>query len=210
MTTKLNRFYVHNGPARASLAIQHDPSGCVLLATSFATTKRDANGRIDTYSKKNARTLLDARFEDYMSLAVAGKGFPPLMLTPGVFFVGIYDGDKTKNDIFGKLIDIFNDIGPKRNVEDTNAFLHAAAASLLVYANHHIANTDRKTLKKMEQEVGAKLQQLGEKLKVMLENSVRESLEAPLQNESEYDRIIREENEQYEKDLAAELGYPTD
>jgi len=144
-----NRFYVHNGFARASLAIQHDPTtGIVLLATSFATTKPDGRtGRIDIYSKKAARALIDSRFDDYLGIAVKSRSFPPLMLTPGVVFVGIYDGDKTKNDIFGPLIDIFNELGPKRNVDEANCLIHGGASSLLIFANHRIANANRKTLK---------------------------------------------------------------
>jgi len=215
--TTINRFYVHNGPARASLAIQHDTSGIVLLATSFATTKRDANGRIDIYSKKNARLLLDARFEDYMSLAVAGKGFPPLMLTPGVFFVGIYDGDKTKNDIFGPMIDLFNTLTAKRNVEETNSMLHSVASSLLIIANHHIANTDRRTLKRQEEELAKQIKILSEHLRSMMQNEVRDILTSAPSNaqdnpstsiglDEEYDRIVQEENEQYEKELADKLA----
>ena len=146
MLPEIKRYYVHNGPARASLAMQHEvKSGVIVLALSFATTKVDRYGRLDVYSKKAARQILDKRFEDYMQKTVELFTVPPQLIMPQVLFIGFYDGNKSKNDIFGPLIDVFTSIGPDRgSVDKLVEEIHSMASLLLIQANHRASREDRK------------------------------------------------------------------
>jgi hypothetical protein len=125
----LTRLYAHNGPARASFAMQYEPrSGSVLLSFSFAN-------KPDIYSKREACRRLDVQFDSFMRTAVSIGIVPLVADIPTTVFVGFYDGVRTKNDIFGPLLDEFHELNAHRNVDMTRARMHGYAAALIANAN---------------------------------------------------------------------------
>jgi hypothetical protein len=152
-----DRFYSHNGPGRASFALSHDKrSGLVVLSLAFATSRKGSNGRpVDVYSKRVARERLDGQITAWHNEARRRLEPPRQSFDLNTFFIGAYDGFHSKNDLFGPLMDTFNELLTEgRCIDEIRQEMASVAASLLHMANYQLAKDERKLIAEVDALIG--------------------------------------------------------
>lgn len=161
----MQRFYCHNGRARASMAVMYDPvTGATVVSLAFAN-------KGDLYTKKEAVIRLNNQLTNYMLDTVKMRQTPTVFHSPNTFLAGMYDGppNTTKNAIVCKLIDEFGRIGPSRNVDFAREWMHHLASGLIIRANHRLARELRM------KEANKPYENLVSEILSMLENAEREA-----------------------------------